>query len=295
MCEVVDLEYLNEEKKMSIKLAEENEIKSTDSSGVETGNLFTDYSFLCPHSFEDFIGQNEAITCLKTFCKASKERNEPLDHVLLYGRPGLGKTTLAGVIANELHTNMRITSGPALEKAGDLVALLTNLSEGDILFIDDIHRLNRHFFEILFPVLDDFCIDIILGKGPSAASIHLDLPRFTLICATYRADSLNSAFRSRFGIQMKLRPYSETELRDLVGQSANKLNLQIDEESIMIIAAAGNGTPRETQRILKRVTDFAQVYQNGVITSDLTRIAINFLEATGLKKTNEAEGHITGD
>ena len=239
---------------------------------------------LRPRCFKHFVGQKEAVTCLETYCKAAKNRNEPLDHVLLSGRPGLGKTTLAGIIAYEMNSNMRITSGPAIEKSGELIALLTNLSEGDILFIDDIHRLNRHLFEVLFPAMEDCCADIIIGKGPSANSIHLDLPHFTLICATYRADCLSVAFRNRFGIQIELRPYTAEELKEAIQYFCKILELQIDEKSIALISEAGNGTPRELLKILNRVNDFAQLYEKGTITADLTEKALDLMEATGLKR-----------
>ena len=264
---------------MSIRFSDD-----LDTSEIQNDRLWETDADVRPRSFREFVGQKDAITCLKTYCRAARDRKEVLDHVLLYGRPGLGKTTLAVVITNELDTNMRFTSGPAIEKEGDLVSLLTNLSEGDVLFIDNIHRLNRRFFEILFPAMEDFAIDIILGKGVSASSIHLDLPHFTLICATYRIDSLNDAFRSRFGIQVELKPYSTDELAALSKRYADLLKLKIDEESISLIAEVGNGTPRETYRIFKRIMDFAQVYQRGVITRDLTEKVLCLMESTGLKR-----------
>ena len=205
-------------------------------------------------------------------------RNEPLDHVLLHGPPGLGKTTLAAVIANEMNVNMRITSGPAIEKPGDLVALLTNLAEGDILFVDEIHRLNRAYEEILYPAMEDFAIDIILGKGPSANSIHLDLPHFTLIGATTRSGQLTAPLRDRFGVTLRLELYSPGELQEIVERSASILNVEIDPKGSYEIASRSRGTPRIANRLLRRVRDFAQVRADGVITREVADAALLSLE-----------------
>lgn len=205
-------------------------------------------------------------------------RNEPLDHVLLHGPPGLGKTTLAAVIANEMNVNMRITSGPAIEKPGDLVALLTNLAEGDILFVDEIHRLNRAYEEILYPAMEDFAIDIILGKGPSANSIHLDLPHFTLIGATTRSGQLTAPLRDRFGVTLRLELYSPEELQEIVERSASILNVEIDPKGSYEIASRSRGTPRIANRLLRRVRDFAQVQADGIITREVADAALLSLE-----------------
>lgn len=241
-----------------------------DDVEIETG--------LRPHKLEEYIGQKKVKDNLEIYIKAALDRHEALDHVLLYGPPGLGKTTLAGVIANEMGVNIRVTSGPAIEKAGDLAAILTNLSQHDILFIDEIHRLSRTVEEILYPAMEDYALDIIIGKGPSAKSIRLDLPKFTLIGATTRAGNLTAPLRDRFGVVMRLELYTVEELMTIITRSARLLNVEIEPSGAEEIAMRSRGTPRIANRFLKRVRDFAEVKHNGVITKEVADEALRAME-----------------
>lgn len=237
---------------------------------------------LRPKTLNEYIGQTKVKENMKVYIEAAKKRGEPLDHVLLYGPPGLGKTTLSNIIANEMNSNIRITSGPAIEKPGDLAALLTNLSENDVLFIDEIHRMNKSVEEILYPALEDYSLDIIIGKGPSARSIRLDLPKFTLIGATTRAGSLSTPLRDRFGIVSRLELYSEKELKTIVTRSSEILEIGIAPDAALEIAKRSRGTPRIANRLLKRVRDYALVLGDGEITLEIAKIALTKLEIDDL-------------
>ena len=254
---------------------EENSIISPELEDIEEEKI---EKTLRPKTLEEYIGQKKVKENMKIYIEAAKKRGEPLDHVLLYGPPGLGKTTLSNIISNEMNSNIKITSGPAIEKPGDLAALLTNLSEFDVLFIDEIHRLNKSVEEILYPALEDYTLDIIIGKGPSARSIRLDLPKFTLIGATTRAGSLTTPLRDRFGIVSRLELYDTEELTEIVTRSSKILEIDIQPEAAKEIAKRSRGTPRIANRVLKRVRDYALVLGNGDITLDTAKLALDKLE-----------------
>lgn len=258
---------------------------------ITTENLEEDIKIenhLRPQMLEDYIGQVKAKETLKIYIEAAKARNEALDHVLFYGPPGLGKTTLAGIIANEMNVNIKITSGPAIEKPGEMAAILNNLQEGDVLFVDEIHRLNRQVEEVLYPAMEDYAIDIMIGKGASARSIRLELPKFTLVGATTRAGMLTAPLRDRFGVVNRLEFYTVEELKTIILRSARVLEVGIDEKGAYALARRSRGTPRLANRLLKRVRDFAQVKYDGYITEEVANYALDLLDVDkeGLDQTD---------
>lgn len=248
---------------------------------ITTENLEEDMKIenhLRPQMLDDYIGQEKAKTMLKVYIEAAKGRGEALDHVLFYGPPGLGKTTLAGIIANEMGVHMKITSGPAIEKPGEMAAILNNLQEGDVLFVDEIHRLNRQVEEVLYPAMEDYAIDIMIGKGAAARSIRLDLPKFTLVGATTRAGMLTAPLRDRFGVINRLEFYTDQELKTIITRSAKVLDVEIDEQGALELARRSRGTPRLANRLLKRVRDFAQICYDGIITEQVAVYALDLLD-----------------
>ena len=248
---------------------------------ITTENLEEDVKIenhLRPQLLSDYIGQEKAKQTLKIYIEAAKSRKESLDHVLFYGPPGLGKTTLVGIIANEMNVNLKVTSGPAIEKPGEIAAILNNLQEGDVLFVDEIHRLNRQVEEVLYPAMEDYAIDIMIGKGASARSIRLDLPKFTLVGATTRAGMLTAPLRDRFGVVNRLEFYTEKELQTIIMRSADVLGVEIEPNGALEMAKRSRGTPRLANRLLKRVRDFAQVKYDGVITKEVAMYALDLLE-----------------
>lgn len=259
-----------------------SKLQSSADEGIEIS--------LRPKKLDDYIGQSVAKENLKIFIEAAQMRKEPLDHVLFYGPPGLGKTTLAGIIANELGVDLRITSGPAIDRAGDLAAILTNLNENDVLFIDEIHRLNRSVEEVLYSAMEDYALDIIIGKGPSARSIRLDLAKFTLVGATTHAGSLSAPLRDRFGVISKFELYTVEELTQILRRSASILNVETSEDALAIMAKRSRGTPRVANRMLKRVRDFSQVKGNGIIDVDITEEALTSLgvDSSGLEELDRS-------
>lgn len=241
---------------------------------------------LRPHTLKEYIGQEKVKNNLKVYIEAAKQRNESLDHVLLYGPPGLGKTTLAGIVANEMGVNLKVTAGPAIEKPGEMAAILNNLQDGDVLFIDEIHRLNRTVEEVLYSAMEDFVIDIVIGKGQGARSVRLDLPHFTLIGATTRAGMLSAPLRDRFGVVNRLEFYTPEELVRIIVQSAKTLDVEIDQDGAMELARRSRGTPRLANRLLKRVRDFAQIKYDGKINKEVTDFALDLLEVDKLGLDN---------
>ena len=266
---------IDERERINKKMEEDNSIIRPELENMQEETI---ESTLRPQKLKDYIGQDKVKENMKIYIEAAKKRGEPLDHVLLYGPPGLGKTTLANIISNEMKSNIKVTSGPAIEKPGDLAAILTTLNQYDVLFIDEIHRLNKTVEEILYPALEDYTLDIVIGKGPEAKSIRIDLPKFTLIGATTKAGSLTTPLRDRFGIVNRLELYSIEDLATIVERSSKILNIKIDKASSLEIARRSRGTPRIANRLLKRVRDYAMVIGNGVVSLEITKHALNRLE-----------------